>query len=361
MQARLIQEKEKDYFNDFIASVPKGHILQSFEWGEIKAKTGWQPLRLIIEDAGKPVAAVSILKRIIPGLKKAIFYAPRGPVFQIENEQVFDFILAEIKKLAQQHKAIFLKMDPDVSAENEAFRGLLISRGFKSAETGERFEGIQPKYVFRLDITPDEETLLANMHNKTRYNIRLAERKGVTIKSQCGKEELGDFYKILLETCERDNFLVRSYGYFEDMWEYLVKRGYAKLFMAEYEGKFIAGTFAFIFGEKAWYIYGASGNSYRNVMPNYLLQWTMIKWAKENNCSLYDFRGVPGNLTEENPLYGLFKFKKGFNGEYTEFVGEFDLIYSSLYYRLWHTAEPVYQKGIRRLIAFKKKLRALGG
>jgi len=357
MQARLINDNEREYFNKFISSVPKGHILQSYEWGEIKAKTGWQPLRMIVEEGNKPIAAISILKRMLPGLKKAIFYAPRGPVFDIANKEVFDFLLNEIKKLAKKHKAIFLKIDPDVSAKDTNFRELLISRGFRSAEKGEGFDGIQPKYVFRLDITPPEETLMANMHSKTRYNLRLAARKGVTIKNDCLKTDLKDFYNILLETCERDKFLVRSYGYFEDMWDYLVERGYAKLFMAEYDGKYIAGTLAFNFGEKAWYIYGASSNSYRNVMPNYLLQWTMIKWAKEEGCTLYDFRGVPGNLSEDNPLYGLFRFKKGFNGEYTEFVGEFDLVYSPVYYYLWNTLEPVYQKGVRKLISLKKKFK----
>lgn len=358
MRARLIKENERAYFNDFIAAVPKGHILQSYEWGEIKAKTGWYPLRMVVEKDNKPVAAISILKRVIPGLKKAIFYAPRGPVFDIKNKEIFDFLLTEVKKLAKKHQAIFLKIDPDVSAEDNEFKQLITSRGFVSAEKGVGFEGIQPKYVFRLDITPDEETLLKNMHSKTRYNIRLAARKGVAIKTDCTKTDLKEFYDILLETCERDNFLVRSYSYFEDMWDYLVERGYAQLFMAEYEGKYIAGTLAFIFGEKAWYIYGASSNSYRNVMPNYLLQWTMIKWAKEHGCTLYDFRGVPGNLTEDNPLYGLFKFKKGFNGDYTQFVGEFDLVYSPFYYWLWHTAEPIYQKSIRKLIALKKKLKS---
>lgn len=356
MQARLIKPEERDYFNNFIAGVPKGHILQSYEWGELKAKTGWQPLRLIVEEDNKPIAAISILKREIPGIKKSIFYAPRGPVFDIEDEKVFDFLLAEVKKLAGQHKAIFLKIDPDVPSENKSFRELLLSRGFKSAETGEGFEGIQPKYVFRLDITPDSETLLANMHSKTRYNIRLAERKGVKIKTDCTKDDLKIFYQILLETTARDKFLVRSYSYFEDMWDYLVERGYGKLFLAEYNGEYIAGTLALIFGKKTWYLYGASSNKHRNVMPNYLIQWTMIQWAKEQGCTLYDFRGVPGDLSEDNPLYGLYRFKKGFNGVYTEFVGEFDLIYSPFYYWLWHTVEPIYQKNIRRLISLKKKL-----
>lgn len=357
MQARLIKEDERGYFNDFIASVPKGHILQSYEWGQIKEKTGWEPLRMIVEDNGKAIAAISILKRKIPGLNKTIFYAPRGPVFSIDNEKVFDFILAEVKKLAKEHKAIFFKIDPDIKADNEHFAHLLKSKGFISAERGEGFDGIQPKYVFRLDISPDEETLFKNLHSKTRYNVRLAKRRGVTINTECTKEDLKEFYQILLETCERDNFLVRAYNYFEDMWDYLVEKGYAKLFMAEYDGKYIAGTLALIMGEKAWYLYGASSNQHRNVMPNYLLQWTMIKWAKENNCTLYDFRGVPGNLEKDNPLYGLFRFKKGFNGDYTEFIGEYDLPYSKFYYWLWNTVEPMYQKNIRKLINLKKKLK----
>lgn len=357
MQARLINESEREYFNNFLQSVPKGHILQSYEWGEIKSKTSWQPLRMIVEENDKPIAAISILKRQLPGIKKSIFYAPRGPVFDLDRPEVFDFILKEVKKLAAKHKAIFLKIDPDIPKNNEKFMDLLKTRGFISAEKGEGFDGVQPKFVFLLDITPDEETLMKNLHSKTRYNVRLAERKGVTIKEDCTKDDLKDFYQILMETCERDNFLVRPYSYFEELWDYLVEKGYAKLFMAEYEGKYIAGTLVFLFGHKAIYIYGASSNAHRNVMPNYLIQWTMIKWAKENGAKVYDFRGVPGNLTEDNPLYGLYRFKKGFNGDYVEFVGEYDLVYSPFFYWLWHTAEPVYQKGVRKLINFKKKLK----
>lgn len=356
MQARVIKESERDYYNQFVSQMPKGHILQSYEWGEVKGRTGWTPLRLIIEEAGKPIAAISILKRKIPVIGKTIFYAPRGPVFDIEDEKVLDFLLGAVKTLAKEHKAIFLKIDPDIKAENEPFRQMLLKRGFKSAETGEGFEGVQPKYVFRLDITPDEDTLMANMHNKTRYNIRLASRKGVTIK-EGRKEDLPEFYRILKETCERDKFLVRSYSYFEDMWTYLVETGKAKYFMAEYEGAFIAGTLAFIYGDKVWYIYGASSNEHRNVMPNYLIQWTMIQWAKANGCTMYDFRGVPGDVGEDHPLYGLVKFKRGFNGEYTQFVGEYDLVYQPFWNNFWNVVEPIYQKNIRRLIRFKKKLK----
>lgn len=357
-QSRLINTSEKRYFNDFVAHAPKGHILQSFEWGEIKGKGLWQPLRLMVEnEKGQPLAALSILKRTIPVLGRNIFYAPRGPVGDVHNRELMDFLFEEVRSLARQHQAIFLKIDPDIPKEDKLFSEYLQARNFVSAEKGQGFEGIQPKFVFRLSLAPDEDTLFENMHSKTRYNIRLAGKKGVEIKEECSKEDLPAFYEILKETTERDKFLVRSYSYFSDLWDHLVPGGYLKLFMAYYQGKPIAGTLAFLFGEKAWYIYGASSNSHRNVMPNYLLQWSMIKWAKANNCSLYDFRGVPGHLTEDNPLYGLYRFKKGFNGDYTEFIGEYDLVFSPFYYRLWNTLEPLYQKNIRRLINLKKKLK----
>lgn len=127
--------------------------------------------------------------------------------------------------------------------------------------------------------------------------------------------------------------------------------------MAYHEGEAIAGTLAFRMGDKAWYIYGASSNKKRNLMPNYLIQWTMIEWAKEHGCTMYDFRGVPGDVGKDHPLYGLVKFKKGFGGKYTEFIGEYDLVYRGFNYRAYNILEPIYQKLVRKLIAFKKKLK----
>lgn len=356
-QSRLIEPKEKALFNKFVASAPKGHILQSWQWGEIKGRGEWRPVRILVEnEQGSPCAALTILQRRLPLLSKMIFYAPRGPVGDIDNWELMDFLFTAAMRLAESREAVFLKIDPDVPAENERFREYLRSRKFISAETGEGFEGVQPKYVFRLDITPPEEELFKSFHEKTRYNIRLAQRKGVEIKEDCTKEDLPVFYQLLKETTERDKFLVRPFAYFADLWKYLSPGGHIKLFMAYYEGAPIAGTLAFLFGDKAWYIYGASSNSHRNVMPNYLLQWTMIKWAQSQGCTMYDFRGVPGHLTEDNPLYGLYRFKKGFNGVYTEFIGEYDLVISPFWYKFWTRFEPFYQKNVRRLINLKKKM-----
>ncbi|TDA69778.1 MAG: peptidoglycan bridge formation glycyltransferase FemA/FemB family protein [Clostridia bacterium] len=348
-KARLIEASEREQYDAFVASHPKGHILQSFAWGEVKAATGWHPLRLVVEEEGQMVAAVLLLERPIPFIRRSLFYAPRGPVLDLRHEALFAFLLAEIAGLARRRRAILLKLDPDVPAGETWLADYLRSCGFGPAQATAGFEGTQPRFVFRLDLTPGLDALFAAFHPKTRYNIRLASRRGVEIKENCTRDDLRVFYDLLLETAHRDRFLVRSYGYFEVLWRELVEHGLARLFLATYQGGVIAGTLAFILGDKAWYIYGASSNRYREVMPNYLLQWHMIRWARENGCTMYDFRGVPGDLSPDNPLYGLYRFKKGFAGEYTEFIGEYDLAYSPFYYWLWNVAEPLYYRGVRHL------------
>ncbi|MGI9953110.1 peptidoglycan bridge formation glycyltransferase FemA/FemB family protein [Moorellaceae bacterium AZ2] len=351
---RLIGPAEEKLFDGFIAGHPKGHILQTYAWGQVKAATGWQPLRLVVEQDGRIVAAATLLKRSLPYIGRSIFYAPRGPVVDFHNPALFDFLLQAVRELALREGAILLKIDPDIPSTDEEVRELLLQRGFRLATEGTGFDGVQPRHVFRLDIRPPLEEIRKNFHPKTRYNIGLAERRGVTIKDDCTLEDLPVFYSILQETALRDRFLIRSYDYFLTLWKELVERGYAKLFMAYYEGQPIAGTLAFILGDKAWYLYGASSNRHRNVMPNYLLQWTMICWAKGQGCTLYDFRGVPGEVSEDHPLYGLYRFKKGFNGVFTEFIGEYDLVYSPFYYRLWRLAQPAHTL-FRRFLFWRRK------
>lgn len=358
---RLLEDTAENaaLFNDFVAAHPKGHILQSWQWGEVK-KPAWQPLRLFIEQGGQPCAASLILQRKLPAGLGNIFYSPRGPVLDINNEELWQATVRAVRELAEKRGAIYWKIDPDIDIdfpEAAVWRGRLSAGGFVQAGAGEGFEGVQPRFVFRLDTHPTTEELLAACHQKTRYNIRLAGKKGVTIVSAAGREALPEFYRILTTTASRDHFLIRPYSYFERFYDNLQPVGLCELFMAYYEDEAIAGTLAFKMGEKAWYIYGASANSHRNLMPNYLIQWTMIEWAKANGCTMYDFRGVPGHVPEDHPLYGLVKFKKGFGGKYTEFIGEYDLPIRPGKYRLYNFLEPIYQKNIRRLIALKKKLK----
>lgn len=334
-------------FNTFVEQSVKGNFSQLYEWGEIKARTGWLPLRLLISKDGVDVGAISILKKTIPYTKKCIFYAPRGPVVDPADTETLKALFKAVDDLARKHAAVLCKIDPDVPVENTAYRALLEEEGFVCQSKGEDFEDAQPRYVFRLDIRPDVETLMANLHKKTRYNIRYAGRKGVSVRQMTDKKELKDFYKILEVTAKRDNFLIRSYEYFAWIYDEMVDKDLARFYLAFYEGQIVAATLATYCGDKCWYLYGASSNTHRKVMPNYLLQWTMIEEAKERGCVLYDFRGVSKDTSPDNPLYGLYRFKKGFNGDFTEYVGEFDRIYKPGWARFWYLAEPLYQAFMR--------------
>ncbi|MBQ3111960.1 MAG: peptidoglycan bridge formation glycyltransferase FemA/FemB family protein [Firmicutes bacterium] len=354
---RLLDITEKDYFNRFITDHAKGHLLQTWEWGDLKGSGAWQPLRLVVEDEQGIRAAVSLLKRPLPAGMGSMFYATRGPVLDIADQEAWDVLWQGVKAVAKQHNCIFCKFDPDVPDTDELWQQRIANSGARSCDKGPGFEGIQPRYVFRLDIRPDEEQLLANFHQKTRYNLRLAERKGVTVEENCGKDQLPAFYKLLKETADRDRFLIRPYSYYEAFYDILMPAKMGELFMVYYEGQPIAGALTFLLGDKAWYIYGASSNAHRNVMPNYLMQWRMIQWAKRNGCTMYDFRGVPGDVGEDHPLYGLVKFKRGFGGDYIRFIGEFDMVYRPFMYRFYHFIEPKYQVAVRKLIRLKRKLR----
>lgn len=349
---RIIDIKEKDRYNDFVRRHPKGHFLQTWEWGEVKRGMGWQPLPLVLEQDGIIKGSLLILKRRLPlpGIKRCIFYAPRGPVVDIENLELCRALFAGAERAARDHGAVFLKIDPDVPASREDFKHILHECQFHHNDTGLDFEGVQPVFVFQLDITLPSEKLLANMHGKTRYNIKLAGKKGVTVRRAANKADLVAFYEVLQETAARDHFLIRGYEYFSIIWDKMVENGLAQIFLAEFEGKVISAALALILGAKTWYLYGASSNQYRNVMPNYLIQWEMICWAQEQGCRVYDFRGVSGDLDENNPLYGLYRFKKGFNGDLVEFVGDWDRVYSPAFYCAWTRLLPFYMKNIRGLL-----------
>ena len=194
-------------------------------------------------DEGKPIAGISVLKRKlpIPGLNKCIFYAPRGPVADYTDKKTLRFLFSEVRAIAKKHGAILLKIDPDIKAPNKEVVANLRSLGFTLLDSGKDFDGVQPKFVFRLDTTDSLEDIAMAFHHKTRYNIRLSGRRGVTVKIG-NREDLKDFYDILQETSIRDGFLVRGYDYFETLWDELVEKGLARLYMAEYEGRYIAGT-----------------------------------------------------------------------------------------------------------------------
>lgn len=336
----------------FVSAHPKGHFLQSTLWPAVKPHWDWRGV-LAKDETGAAVGALSILIRKMPG-GFALMYAPRGPVCDIRDKAVMAELFDGAREVAKTCKGYLLQIDPDVLNADEQFKADMQSLGFACEGDSLNFEGIQPRFVFRLDVEgKTEEEIMAAFEQKTRYNVRLATKKGVTTRYWNGDEEIPDeaitaFANIMETTGKRDKFLVRSKSYFANMLRSLGP--HARLYLAYLDGTPISGTLATQYGDKTWYMYGASSNEHRNVMPNYLLQWEMIRWAVEGKSRIYDFRGVSGDLSPENPLYGLYRFKKGFSGDFCEFCGQFTMVYRPLVAHGMDFALKCHKK-LRRVMA----------
>ena len=319
----FINENTEAEYESFIASHPKGHFAQSHLWG--RQKSAWEFKAACVRGTdGKIKGSMAFLIRRAPLFGCSMMYSCRGPVCDTDDEETFSRLIAAAKILAKRCKAYVIKTDPDVPVGNTGFIAMLERHGFECVSRGKNFEGAQPKFVFRLNLEDrDASEILLSFSQKTRYNLRKAQRSGVEIRLG-GTEDVDDFERLMLITGKRDGFTVRGADYFRSMLDIFGEN--ARLYMAYYEGIPIAGAVAVAFGDKVWYLYGASSDEHRDKMPNYLLQWSMICWALERGSRIYDFRGVSGDLSEDNPLYGLYRFKKGFGGEFTEFVGEYDLV-----------------------------------
>jgi len=245
-----------------------------------------------------------------------------------------------------------LKMDPAIAADDEqAIAQLGRAGALPGPEAAAGFGGTQPRAVMKVDLSPDEDALLASFHSKWRYNIRYAARKGVRVTSECRREDMDAFYDLLQITAARDGFRVRSRSYFHDMWDRLVSRDMGTLLMAYVDDVPVAGALIFVLGEQSWYVYGASANEHRKLMPNHLIQWEAMRWAKSRGCTSYDMRGVSPEVNGEpvvEALSGLNRFKKGFGARYVEYTPDWEIVFS----RPWHFAfrhlAPIAQRFLAR-------------
>jgi peptidoglycan pentaglycine glycine transferase (the first glycine) len=341
-----------------VAASPYGDVLQCLEWGEIK-KPGWRPLPLYVGSASAPDAVALVLRRSLPRMGKCIFYVPRGPIVDWNNGDAVRDIFEKIHAEAKRQRAILIKVDPAVPAGTPGVAELLQSLGFvPSPDADNSFGGTQPRFVMKADISGSLDDVMNRFHTKWRYNIRLAERKGIVVKSDCTREDVQIFHDIYKVTAQRDGFTGRPLSYFLKMWDALVEAGLAKFFVASYEGQPLSAAICFLLGRQCWYVYGASSNEHRNLMPNHAMQWAMMRWAKEQGAEIYDFRGVHDIKSEDGKVLenlmdspdGLVRFKAGFGARLVEYCGEWDLPVDRKWYWLWTTGRP-------RLTAALKKLK----
>jgi lipid II:glycine glycyltransferase (peptidoglycan interpeptide bridge formation enzyme) len=303
-------------WNQYLSSYPNSHLLQTGEWGELKSAFGWNPVRIITGNVG-----VQILFRKLP-LGFTVGYIPKA--------NVEPTLWMEIDSVCKQNRAIFLKWEPD-------FWTYQIP-GAWNLELRTSLHNIQPPRTIIVDIKENEAEILARMKQKTRYNIRLAEKKGVTVRAW---DDIESFHKMMHFTGNRDGFGVHSFEYYKRVYELLHTRQMGEILVAEYEGKPLAALFVARNGNRAYYLYGASTDEERNRMPTYLLQWEAMKWAKARGCEEYDLWGVPdedettleANFEQRNDgLWGVYRFKRGFGGEIKRAVQAMDRVYNPLLY-----------------------------
>lgn len=315
---------QKELSEKFICSAKRGSFTQSEYWQAVKS--GWESERIILKDkSGSITADMLVLIKRIPFFNTALMYSPRGPVCDFENMQVLRELMSEIKKLQKRHNAFMLKLDPAIEDNEKALIDNLISLGFNYAGDKAGYKNIQCRenYILELSGKTQEEVFKA-FKPKYRYNIRLAIRKGVTCGSY-GAEKVDEFFALLKETAKRDNFKIRQKDYYIKMLNAFGE--HCRLYMCHLGNIPLSGAITVNYAGKVHYIYGASSSSYRDYMPNYLMQWEMIKWAVETGCDIYSFEGVPYYYDEKHPNYGVYRFKKGFNGRVLNLAGEFDYIF----------------------------------
>jgi len=307
----------------FLQDHPNAHILQTPAWGELKRGFGWDVKQVIINDAG-----AQILFRKLP-LGLTFAYIPRGPI-----GRNYDEFWPAVDAICRERKAIFLKVEPDQWQDSPG--DVQTPDGFiPSPHT------IQPPRTILIDLQPDEENILARMKQKTRYNIRLAWKKGVAVRPS---NDLESFQQLMELTSQRDAFGVHSLAYYQRAYELFHPLEGCELLLAEYEGEPLGAVLVFTHGERAWYLYGGSSNAHRERMPNYLLQWEAIRWAKERGCKQYDLWGVPDAdqatleskfMERSDGLWGVYRFKRGFGGEIRRAVGPWERVYNPILYRLY--------------------------
>lgn len=321
-------------WDGWVAQHPYGTLLQTCRWGELKSAFDWKAQLVCLGESAQPLAGAMLLSRrwMLDGVA-TLAYVPRGPVVDWADLDVVRELLAAVERAARRKRALALWLEPELP-DTPDHRALLTSLGYAPAT-----RTIQPPRTLVLDITGDEESILAQMKQKTRYNIRLAARKGVTVR-QGGIEDLSTFYNLMLETGQRDAFAVHSAAYYRQALALFSPQEQVALLLAEVEGEAVAGLMVFALGAKAWYFYGASSERRREWMPAYALQWEALRWAKRRGCTTYDLWGIPDAdaatleaefATRHDGLWGVYRFKRGFGGRLERFVGLWEKPLNPLY------------------------------
>ena len=334
---KLIELTHQAPWDAFQTSRSFAQFPQSWAWGEFRASQGC-PLRrfLLLDDRGD-VAVAAQMEYRRRKFGTGYWYAPRGPVFSPKlpsdaRRDVLMRLCEELLKIPElRRKALFWRMEPASEISNPEG---LVPLSFR------RVAALNPASTILLDLAPTEDELFRRMSEKTRYNIRVAEKHGVTTRVGSGAKDISAFLKLMGETAARDRFVQHDHAYLAATYEFLAARGMARLRFAEHGGKLLAANMEIAFGDTVTYLYGASSSESRNVMAPHLLHWSAIRDAKAKGFSIYDFWGAnpewKGMHSYKPSWEGITRFKRGFGGRLVNFVGTWDLPFHPFLYLLAH-------------------------
>jgi peptidoglycan pentaglycine glycine transferase (the first glycine) len=376
-------------WNQLISLLPNPHFLQTHEWAQVKSKYGWKPIYLVWSDTSfqsytsdqlgllfrsDVKAACLVLKRTVLSRGFAsrfcILYCPKGPLLNWNDESLRNRVLNDLQSFAKIQSAIFLKIDPDVvlgmgipAGEDEHVDngGKIVMSELKHKGWRYSLDQIQFKNTVLIDLAPSEHEMLARMKQKTRYNIRLAEKKGVTVRIGI-QADLPMLYEMYAETSVRDGFVIRDEGYYQTVWQTFMQsiEPNAEPLIAEVNGEMVAAIFVFYFARRAYYVYGMSREAHREKMPNYLLQWEAMKRAKLRGCLIYDLWGAPDKFKESDSMWGVFRFKEGLGGEVIRTLGAWDYAPNPFWYKMYSEIIP-RALDVMRSRGKQKTKQAIGG
>ena len=345
-------------WNKLVSQLPSPHFLQTWEWAQVKAKYGWEPMPFVWDNS----AAAMLLKRRIPirgfAARLSILYAPKGPLLDWANASLCERVLNDLQSFAKKQGAIFLKLDPDVllgtgvpSADGSTEDRLGADLQTELTRRGWVFSAdqIQFRNSVLIDLTASEDDMLAHMKQKTRYNVRLAEKKGVTVRVGT-TDDLPMLYKMYAETSVRDGFVIRDENYYQTVWKSFMSNAQSPItnhqlpsaipLIAEVDHEPIAGLFLFMFSGRAYYVYGMSRDAHREKMPTYLLQWDAMKRAKAAGCTVYDLWGAPETFDESDSMWGVYRFKEGLGGRVVRTLGAWDYAPNKFWYKMYSEILP---------------------
>jgi peptidoglycan pentaglycine glycine transferase (the first glycine) len=314
-------------WSEFYNAHDAAHLLQSPHWATLKGEFGWFSQRVITDDIGS-----QILFRKLP-LGFTIAYIARGPVGNLDH--ITEHI-KEIDEVCKKHRTIFLKIEPDIWEDEQSCETTRI----QLVRLGSPAKPIQPRQTLMVSLENDDEAWLSHMKQKTRYNIRLAQKKGVVVQET---EDIHTFQKLMEITGERNEFGVHSFAYYRKAFEEFYPQA-CRLFLASYKDQPLAAIMVFFKGQTAMYFYGASSNQERNRMPTYLVQFRAMHWAASIGCKEYDLWGIPDEPLEEleasfadrdDGLWGVYRFKRGFGGHIKRSMEAYDRVYMPTLYKLY--------------------------